>query len=386
MNKNQLEPLFFFAGMLAVILVVSYFEFTPIVEPHYYFAEQEVIPEKEPVYTVLHVSTPAQVKAVYMSQCLVSDKSLRKRIVDLINETELNSVVIDIKDYSGKISFFSDNPLLSENTSSECFARDLKEFIETLHFDSIYVIGRITVFQDPFYTKRHPDFAIKRDSDREAIWKDKKGISYIDPGAKEFWNYIVALAREAYDLGFDELNFDYIRFPSDGNMNDIYFPFSEQFIKEDPRGGKAGVLRGFFSHLRKELNKEQYVISADLFGMTTTNTDDLNIGQILEDALPNFDYIAPMVYPSHYPPSFIGLSNPAVYPYEVVKHSMERAVLRASTTPLKLRPWLQDFNLGAVYTPEMVRKQIQAVYDSGLNSWMLWNAANKYTRDALLGE
>ena len=130
-------------------------------------------------------------------------------------------------------------------------------------------------------------------------------------------------------------------------------------------------------------------ISADLFGMTTTNTDDLNIGQILEDALNNFDYVSPMVYPSHYPPTFLGFAKPAEKPYEVVKYSMDQAFTRAinaSSTPLKLRPWLQDFDLGAVYTADMVRAQIQATYDAGLNSWMIWDAGNTYTVGAFLPE
>ena len=127
-------------------------------------------------------------------------------------------------------------------------------------------------------------------------------------------------------------------------------------------------------------------LSIDLFGMTTTNTDDLNIGQNLENALKYFDYVSPMVYPSHYPKGFNGYANPAAKPYEIVKFSMNSAVeraVKASTTPLKLRPWLQDFNLGATYDAPMVRAQIQATYDSHLNSWMLWNASNRYTIKAL---
>ena len=127
-------------------------------------------------------------------------------------------------------------------------------------------------------------------------------------------------------------------------------------------------------------------ISVDLFGMTTTNSDDLNIGQILEYAAPYVDYIAPMVYPSHYPKTFQGFANPAEHPYEVVKFAMEKGVeklIAASSTPSKLRPWLQDFDLGATYDASMVRAQIQATYDAGLTSWMLWDAANRYTRDAL---
>ncbi len=331
-----------------------------------------------------HIETPVAVKAVYMSQCLASDKTLRSRIVSLVNETELNAIVIDIKDYSGRIAFVSEDPLYADSVSPTCVVYDMSDFIESLHEDGIYVIGRITVFQDPYYANLRPEFAVRKDSDREAVWKDYKGISYLDPGSKDVWGRVVALSRESYRIGFDEINFDYIRFPSDGNMRDIYYPYSEEFIESDPVGGKASILRGFFSYLRKELSqKDGMVISADLFGMTTTNRDDLNIGQILEDALLNFDYVAPMVYPSHYPSGFIGITNPASKPYEVVRYSMDEAVKRSSTTPLKLRPWLQDFHLGADYTPDMVRAQIQAVYDSGLTSWMLWNASNRYTKEAL---
>jgi len=128
------------------------------------------------------------------------------------------------------------------------------------------------------------------------------------------------------------------------------------------------------------------VLSADLFGMVTTNSDDLNIGQILEYAAPYFDYISPMVYPSHYPRGFNGWQNPNNYPYEVVNFSMSKAVeklVNASTSPLKLRPWLQDFDYGGDYDIPEVKAQIQATYDAGLTSWMLWSASNRYTRGAL---
>jgi len=211
------------------------------------------------------------------------------------------------------------------------------------------------------------------------VWKDGKGISWLDPGATEVWDYLVEIGREAHRIGFDELNFDYIRFPSDGNMNDIAYPYS----KDRP---KPLVIKDFNAYIREKLGSTGAVLSADLFGMTTTNKDDLNIGQVLENAFPYFDYIAPMVYPSHYPAGFNGYKNPAQKPYEIIKYSMDKAVARAitaTTSPLKLRPWLQDFSLGAVYTPEMVRAQIQATYDAGLTSWLLWNASNRYTVGAL---
>jgi len=333
-----------------------------------------------------HITTPKSVKALYMTSWVAGTKSLREHIVDLADSTEINSIVIDIKDYSGHVSFDTEMPLLQKIGSSENRILDIREFIEMLHHKNIYVIGRITVFQDPYFATLHPELAVQKQSDR-TTWKDYKKISYIDPGAKEMWEYIVALSKESYELGFDELNFDYIRFPSDGDMKDIYFPFSENKVNLNPKTGKAEVMKSFFEYLHGNLENTGVVISADLFGMTMTNTDDLNIGQILEYAEPYFDYIAPMVYPSHYPPTFNGYDNPNHYPYEIVKFSMDRGAERliaASSSPLKLRPWLQDFDYGGNYDVEEVRAQIQATYDAGLTSWMLWDPSNKYTTGGLL--
>ena len=341
-----------------------------------------LVVEKKKEFIATHVKTPEAVKAVYMSACAASASSFRDSIVPLIEDTELNAVVIDIKDYSGSISFATGDSRFDKLLKKGCFVPDMREFIASLHAKGIYVIGRITVFQDPQMANARPDLAVQKKD--KTVWKDFKGLSFIDVGASEFWDYIVALGVSSYKAGFDELNFDYIRFPSDGNMNDIYYPLSEERLLADPDFGKAHVLEEFFSYLKDHLAGTGVVISADLFGMTTTNTDDLNIGQVLERALPYFDYIAPMVYPSHYPKTFLNLQNPAAHPYEVVKFSLDSAVTRASTTSQKIRPWLQDFDLGAVYTKEMVRAQIQATYDAGLTSWMLWDAANTYTKEALL--
>ena len=340
---------------------------------------------------VKHLKTPNPVRAVYMTSCVAGTPSLRNRLVKLVEETELNSVVIDIKDYSGNIAFQSDTPLLKDALGITCKVGDMKEFIESLHEKGIYVIGRITVFQDPFFAKKRPDLAVQKESDK-TVWKDYKKISFIDGGALEYWDYVITLSKESYEIGFDELNFDYVRFPSDGNMRDIYYPLSESRIIADPHFGKAQILKEFFAYLHLALKDPTVyknnppVLSVDLFGMTTTNTDDLNIGQVIEFAEPYFDYIAPMVYPSHYPKGFNGYQNVNAYPYEIVKFSMDRGVLRllaASSTPSKIRPWLQDFNYPVPYTADMVRAQIQAVYDAGLDSWMLWSSSNQYTRAAL---
>lgn len=328
---------------------------------------------------VTHLKTPKAVRAIYMTSWVAGSPKLRSCLIDLIDRTELNAIVIDIKDYTGMIAFEIDNPELKKHGSFEKRITDLPDLIAELHQKNIYVIGRISTFQDAALSKKRPDLAVKRASDG-AVWRDRKGISWLDAGGKEAWDYTVLLAKESYALGFDELNFDYIRFPSDGNMRDIAYPFSHATDQNKP-----DVLAGFFKYLSDQLHPLGIPISADLFGMVCTNYDDLGIGQVLEKAAPYFDYIAPMVYPSHYPTGYMNIKKPASSPYAVINHNMKIAAERlekASTTRMKLRPWLQDFDLGADYTAPMIREEKRAVYDNSLDSWMAWDPGNHYTTGA----
>ncbi len=343
---------------------------------------------------VKHVPTPAPLKAIYMTQCVVGTPSFRQELVDLLDTTELNAVIIDIKDFSGGIAFPTDNPVLAENVSDKCGAYDMKDFVELLHDKDIYVIGRITVFQDPLYTSQHPELSVQSKARPGQPWKDNKGLSFVAVNSEPYWDFIVELSKESYALGFDELNYDYIRWPSDGPMSDVVYPSQDT----------AGELEKFFRYLHSKVQPLGVVTSADLFGMTTTNTDDLNIGQVLERALPYFDYIAPMVYPSHYPKGFNGYADVNAHSYDIIHYSMSAAVRRtvATTTPVlsfahtrigtstpaiyskptyskyKMRPWLQSFDYPVTYTPEMVAAQIKANEDVGLDSYMFWDPANKY--------
>jgi hypothetical protein len=237
------------------------------------------------------------------------------------------------------------------------------------------------------------------------IWQDYKGVKWLDAGAKPVWEYVARIGREAYSVGFDELNFDYIRFPSDGNLEDISYTWAAGRQRSE-------VVKDFYSYMHEQFSNSGIPTSADLFGLTTSADGDLGIGQILEYALNSFDYVAPMVYPSHFGAGFDGYAKPAQHPYEIIQSSMSSAIRKAvatttkmkmlgiepiaSTSPQlytkdsydiqKLRPWLQAFDLGAIYTPAMVRQQIQATYDVGLTSWMLWNAASVYQKDALVAK
>lgn len=380
---------FLIAGA-AVLLVGFGWQVSPnllatFLSPVYYASSADDNQPVEPVLPVppppvTHLATPEPVRAIYMTSWVAGTPSLRQELLRLALETEVNALVIDVKDYSGNIFFPTENKSLLAWASLENRIPDLREFIEQLHRHQIYAIARIAVFQDPHAVSVRPDLAVRRSSDG-AIWKDFKGVSWIDPTAKPMWDYVVTIAREAYALGFDELNFDYIRFPSDGNMKDIQYPFFDASTNT-----KAAALKDFFAYLDQALADLPVPLSADFFGMTTTNTDDLNIGQLLENAEPYFEFIAPMVYPSHYPTGFLNYKSPATMPYEIIYHSLNIAsqrLLLAGSTPNKLRPWLQDFDLGATYNAEMIRKEKQAVYDLGLTSWMLWAPSNKYTVGAL---
>ena len=383
-------------GIIVIIVLFFISSFTFSSEVSYNSRSAEVASSTPELKVVKHLGTPEPLKGIYMTQCVAGTPSFRNKVVKLIEETEINAVVIDIKDYTGTVSFLTGNDEIDKLSGTGCKVSDMQDFVEKLHNKNIYVIGRVTVFQDPLYAKAHPELAVKRKSDG-GVWKDRKGISFIDVGAKPFWDYIISISTSSYAVGFDEINYDYIRFPSDGDMKDIYFAHTGTTTKKE-------MLRQFFEYLDSKLASSGIVTSADLFGMTTTNTDDMNIGQVLEYALLNFDYVSPMVYPSHYPPTFNGWPDPNKVPYEIVKFSMDAAVARAnflhneiaSSTPnapvlkrinqLQLRPWLQDNDYPVHYTADMVRKQIQATYDVGLTSWMLWDPSNVYTREAILGK
>lgn len=339
--------------------------------------------EKPVAYVPVHQPRPEPLKAIYISSWVAGTSSMFNRLIALVERTEINAVIIDIKDDTGFISFkVKDQKLAAEGTDSNRIP-DIEGLIRRLHEKGIYVMGRVSTFQDPLYTKKHPDLAVIRKSNG-AVWRDRKGLSWLDAGGKDTWEYVMRIAKESYSRGFDEINFDYIRFPTDGNMNDIAYRFYDPSTLTKPAQMKL-----FYAYLHDEMTDAGIPHSADLFGMTTTETGDMGIGQLFAEALPYFDFICPMVYPSHYGPGINGFKNPAAHPYEMIMYAMKGAIAKASSTGQdisKIRPWLQDFDLGATYDAAMVRAQIKAVNDAGLSSWLLWDPANRYTEGALRAE
>lgn len=306
-----------------------------------------------------------------------------KRFDDLIriaDETEINTIVIDVKDSGVYIDDY------------------IKNLLVELRKKNIYTIARVVVFQDSSQTKNHPDWYFKKADG--SLWVDKRGWYWMDPENRTVWDYNVEISKKAVDAGFDEINFDYIRFPAFAKIDDVMFPPQDKIIL------KNAVINDFSSYLTSELKKydPEIILSIDLFAYNMLKTDDLGIGQKFTELYDYFDYVSPMIYPSHYLPGNFGFENPAEHPYEVIMGTIEKGKAQlwdksaaevGTTMPVmvnpvfekrlkKLRPWLQDFNIGAIYNGEMIRKEKQAVYDAGLTSgWLLWNPRNVYTEGAL---
>lgn len=323
-------------------------------------------------------SQPFEARGIYLSSWTAGDSKRVDQIIDFIRRTELNTVVIDIKDSSGKVAYNSQIPQVNQLETEELRIPNPVGILEKFYRSGIYTIARIAVFEDPELAVKKPDLALK-DRRNGKIWRDWKGLAWVDPASEEVWTYNIALAKEAFELGFDEVNFDYVRFPSDGDIKQIIYPVW------DGQTSKAEIMRRFFES--QKINLEKYgPRSVDLFGLTLWHVDDdsdMNIGQRLINAMPYFDYICPMVYPSHYPANFEGFANPAQYPYEIIYRNLIKAKsLFEGQTQVKkayLRPWLQAFDMGAKYTSEMVIEEKRAVKGGGGFGWLLWNARNDYS-------
>lgn len=338
----------------------------------------KIVPDVVVSSIISHISIPKPLRGVYVSSWVAGTESTINRIINLIDTTSANAIIIDIKDATGRISYIPKDEALLAIGSGTTRIRNLPALIERLHEKNIYVIGRISVFQDPFYATKFPDQAYK-DTRTGLTWHDNKGLSWVKNDSLAVWEYTVRIAKDAYAQGFDEINLDYVRYPSDGLLSYLDTTSMEK--------GRTGTMSDFFSYIDEELRaKANIPLSADLFGLTMSAQGDLGIGQILELVAPHVDYVAPMVYPSHFAKGTYGVVDPANQPYAIIHKSLSDGIARMQAIGEdihKLRPWLQDFNLGAVYTPDLVQAQITAAEELGLTSWMLWDPRNIYTKSVL---
>lgn len=312
------------------------------------------------------------VKGIYLTAYTAGNAEKLDALLELIDKTELNAVVIDIKDYSGWVLYDSAAPLVNDLRTKSVRIRDLESLTKKLRERNIYSIARQTVFQDPILAKNKPEWAIKNKTG--GVWRDNLGLAWVDPTQKKVWDYNIGIAKEAAALGFDEINFDYVRFPSDGNMSEVKYASSTN---------KNAAMKEFFHYLSEQMKDELVWISLDMFGFVMERHNGMNIGQKLADAVDSADYISPMMYPSHYPKNHLGFANSAEHPAEVIANGARLGMPYFIGHRAKFRPWIQAFNLGAKYDAEKIRAQIDAVEKYTDAGWLMWNAANRYTAAGL---
>jgi hypothetical protein len=323
---------------------------------------------------------PFMPKALYLSFYGIGSGRLRQAALNLLEATELNALVIDIKGDRGMIAYPSAIPLAAQvGAQSTITIKDLQDLITTLRGKGIYTIARIVTFKDNPLALARPDLAVKtRDGH---IWHDRERLAWTDPFKQEVRDYNIAVAVEAAKSGFDEIQFDYVRFPDARGL---------VFSQPNTQKNRINAIAEFLQEAKTRLRPYNVFLAADIFGYVCWNFDDTDIGQKLEELTPYLDFTSPMLYPSGYHLGIPGYRNPVAHPYEIVYLSLKKAKERTGLPAMRFRPWLQAFRDYAFdrrpFTGKEIRAQIKAAEDFGSNGWMLWNPRNTYSADGLSPE
>lgn len=326
-------------------------------------------------------SPPAHVKGIYLNAWAFGDKRFN-RLVELVEATELNAMVIDVKDDTGYLTYASKVPTaIAIGANSKRRARDTRERLRLLHRKGIYPIARIVVAKDPLLAEKKSQWSVRHR--QGGLWRDRLKFAWVDAYSDSVWMYAGQLGEEAIRMGFSEVQFDYVRFPDEprSRLQHAVFP-----SKRPGETTRDGVVRNL-ALLKAYMERAGAPFTIDVFGMTASATVDLGIGQVWEDLVHVADVVLPMVYPSHYYHRFYGIRRPNSEPYRVVKHALGDAIERTKEAggTAAIRPYLQAFTLGKPrYTPFHIREQIRAAEELGLRSWILWNARAVYHRDYFL--
>jgi hypothetical protein len=324
---------------------------------------------------------PKVVRAAYLTYYGVADKGIRDRVLELVVRTELNAVVVDVKGDRGLIPYRTAVPLaLEAGAQGPVIIKDFDGLMASLKARNVYTIARIVAFKDNVLAQHRPDWAVI-DTRTGKPWLDNEKLAWVDPFREEVWDYAIAVAKEAVAKGFDEVQFDYVRFPTDGKLS------AAKYSRPNNAQTRLPAIAGFLAKARRELGSTGAFLAADVFGYTAFNDNDTDIGQRVEELALHLDYICPMVYPSGYHRGIPGVRNPVAQPYEIVKESVRLTRKRAATLTVQVRPWLQDFRDYAfdkrIFGVNEIRAQIRGARDGGAVGFMLWNPKNDYTGGAL---
>lgn len=309
-------------------------------------------------------------------------------LVNLVDSTELNAMVIDVKEDMGHLTYIPDETSpLAEFGIGEALIKDPRAMLEHLEEKQIYPIARVVVFKDTLLAEERPDLSF---TDGGAVWKNRRGEAFVNPFMKEVWDYNVEVAIEAAKLGFKEIQFDYVRFPEGFEWRGEELDFSMGEYAEsdlDPVQRRVEAVTDFVAYAREQLQPYDVDVSVDIFGYAATLPEAPGIGQNFSKISENVDVISSMIYPSHWT-TYFGIAKPDLEPYKLVAEyaKVENRVLEQLENPPVSRPWLQDFTasyLGAGnymrYGTAEVEAQILALNDQGIEEFLLWNAGNRYS-------
>jgi hypothetical protein len=323
------------------------------------------------------------VKALYVNAWAFGSPKLA-HLVRLADSTEINAFVVDVKDDTGCLLYPSEVKVAQDIGATKCVrTKDVQSRLDTLRAHDIYAIARIVVAKDPLLAERKPQWSVQN-RDGSGLWRDRIDIAWVDAYNDSIWIYAAQLAEEAVRLGFSEVQFDYVRFPDEPKEALAQAIFAARKPGETQREGvQAGI-----GILTQRLQPLGVPITFDIFGLTSSATGDLGIGQVWEDFVSVADVVLPMVYPSHYYKGSYGLAWPNGEPYRVVRNALSEALERSRplVRAATIRPYLQAFTLGRRkprYTPHEIREQIRAAEELGINTWVLWNPRSVYQRDSL---
>ncbi len=311
------------------------------------------------------------VKGAYLSYYGIGDRIIRGRVLEMLDQTELNAVVIDVKGDRGFIPYESELPLAREaGAMGPVRVQEFDDVLARLKAKGIYTIARIVVFKDNVLARHRRRWAIT-DTRTGALWLDAERLAWLDPFEEEAWAYAIAVATEAARKGFDEIQFDYLRFPTDGKLS------AARYSTPNTQDNRLQAITAFLKQARASLAPIGAHLAVDLFGYIAFNLDDTGVGQRLEELAPLVDFLCPMAYPSAYHLGIPGHRNPVAHPYAVVFETIRRTRERSAQTRAQVRPWIQDFrdyafDRRSFGVPE-VRAQKTAALDAGAMGWMLWN-------------
>ncbi|UOQ46928.1 putative glycoside hydrolase [Gracilibacillus caseinilyticus] len=334
----------------------------------------------------LNFEYPDAVRGIYVTGNSAGGSRFEK-LTKLIDNTDLNSMVIDIKEDNGYVTYKPEEKLPYEGVAKN-YMKDPKEVLKTLEKKGIYPIARIVVFKDSMLAEARPDLSFTESNGK--VWSNGKGESFVSPFKKEVWEYNVEIAKRAAELGFKEIQFDYVRFPEGFEKRDdeLQYDLGEYAdVDLDNIKKRVKAVTDFVSYAKEELEYYNVDVSVDIFGYAATIEETPGIGQNFSKISNNVDVISSMIYPSHWTPYF-GIDKPDTEPYKLVNEyaKVENKVLEALDNPPTSRPWIQDFEAPWLYSGstfqygvEEVEAQIKALNENGIDEFLLWNAGNSYT-------